>query len=135
MSAIFDKIRACLDNRLINTPSVPAIAHDNVVYDTVVGTPFVKVTFNPLSARPATRGLNPQIRYGGTYQILICVPEGFGTGDGLKIADSLMDSFAATTDISYNGIIVTVDYAEINKGFLDSPFYCIPLTVAWYIYN
>lgn len=135
MSAIMNKIRACLDDRLMNTADIPTLAHDNVVYDTTTNTSFVKVTFNPLSARPATRGLNPQLRYGGTYQILICVPEGNGIGAGLDIADKIMDSFAATTDISFGGTIVTVDYSEIGKGFLDSPFYCIPLTVAWYIYN
>jgi len=62
-------------------------------------------------------------------------PEGLGPGAGDDIADLLLDRFNATTDVSYGGYIVSIDYSEVRTSFLDSPFYCTPVTVAWYIYR
>jgi hypothetical protein len=89
----------------------------------------------PTSRRPAVRGLNPQQRYDGLYSILICTPENLGPGAGYDVADLLLDRFNATTDISFNGLIISVDYSEVRTSFLDSPFYCTPVTIAWYVYN
>jgi hypothetical protein len=58
-----------------------------------------------------------------------------GPGAGYDIADLLLDRFNAATDISFNGLIISVDYSEVRTSFLDSPFYCTPVTIAWYVYN
>jgi hypothetical protein len=89
----------------------------------------------PTSRRPAVRGLNPQQRYDGLYSILICTPENLGPGAGYDIADLLLDRFDATTDISLSGLTISIDYSEVRTSFLDSPFYCTPVTIAWYVYN
>jgi hypothetical protein len=158
---IINDIRACLDTHLSGTVGIPAIARQNVPYEPTTGTSFIKVDLVPTSRRPAVRGLNPQQRYDGLYSILICTPEGMGPGAGYDVADLLLDRFNATTDISYtnptdtilleNGddilletgdrlllgspTIVSIDYSEVRTSFLDSPFYCTPITVGWYIYN
>jgi hypothetical protein len=132
---IINDIRACLDNRLAGTVGIPAVAHQNVPYEPTTGTPFIKVDMVPTSRRPAVRGLNPQQRYDGLYSILICTPENMGPGAGYDIADLLLDRFDAATDISFNGLIISVDYSEVRTSFLDSPFYCTPVTIAWYVYN
>lgn len=132
---IINDIRACLDNRLAGTVGIPAVAHQNVPYEPTTGTPFIKVDMVPTSRRPAVRGLNPQQRYDGLYSILICTPENMGPGAGYDIADLLLDRFNAATDISFNGLIISVDYSEVRTSFLDSPFYCTPVTIAWYVYN
>lgn len=137
---IINDIRACLDTHLSNTPNVPIIARQNVPYEPTTGTSFIKADVVPTSRRPAVRGLNPQQRYDGLYSILICTPEGLGSGAGYDIADMLLDRFNATTDISYTNLsaettIVTIDYSEVRTSFLDSPFYCTPLTIAWYCYK
>lgn len=132
---IINDIRACLDTHLTGTVGIPAIARQNVPFEPTTGTPFVKADLVPTSRRPAVRGLNPQQRYDGLYSILICTPEGLGPGAGYDIADLLLDRFNATTDISNAGLIISVDYSEVRTSFLDSPFYCTPLTVAWYVYN
>lgn len=157
---IINDIRACLDTHLSATTGIPAIARQNVPYEPTTGTPFLMVSLTPTSRRPATRGLNPQQRYDGLYNILICTPEGMGSGAGYDIADLLLDRFNATTDIVYTnptdailqedndnilledtGLLllgsptfVTIDYSEVRTSFLDSPFYCTPLTVAWFCY-
>jgi hypothetical protein len=132
---IINDIRACLDNRLAGTVGIPAVAYQNVPYEPTTGTPFIKVNMVPTSRRPAVRGLNPQQRYDGLYSILICTPENMGPGAGYDIADLLLDRFNAATDISFNGLIISVDYSEVRTSFLDSPFYCTPVTIAWYVYN
>lgn len=158
---IINDIRACLDTHLSGTVGIPAIARQNVPFEPTTGTSFVKANLIPTSRRPATRGINPQQRYDGLYSLLICTPEGLGPGAGYDIADLLLARFDATTDILYtnptdailqeNGddllledgsrlllgspTIVSIDYAEVRTSYLDSPFYCTPITVGWYIYG
>jgi len=132
---IINDIRACLDNQLSNTSGIPVVVKENVAYAHKVGTPFIKASIVPTARRPTTRGLNPQQLYQGLYTLLICTPEAAGAGAGYDIADTLLASFQATKDISYNGLIITVDYSEVRGSFLDSPFYCTPINVAWYCYH
>lgn len=158
---IINDIRACLDTHLSGTVGVPAIARQNVPYEPTTGTTFIKADLIPTSRRPAARGLNPQQRYDGIYNLLIFTPEGMGPGAGYDVADLLLDRFNSTTDISYTNptdtilqesgdrlllesgdrlllgspTIVSIDYSEVRTSFLDSPFYCTPVIVAWYIYN
>ncbi|MGI9143588.1 MAG: phage tail terminator-like protein [Fluviibacter sp.] len=132
---IINDIRACLDTHLTGTVGIPTIARQNVPFQPTVGTSFVKAEMVPTSRRPAVRGLNPQKRYDGLYTILICTPEAKGAGAGYDIADSLLARFDAGIDITYNGFIVSIDYSEVRASFLDSPFYCTPVTVGWYIYG
>ena len=158
---IINDIRACLDTHLSNTPNIPVIARQNIPFEPTTGTPYIQASLVPTSRRPAVRGLNPQQRYDGIYSILICTPEGLGSGAGYDVADLLLDRFNATTDIVYtnpfdailqeNGddilleddsrlllgspTIVSIDYSEVRTSFLDSPFYCTPLTITWYCYN
>ena len=131
---IINDIRACLDTHLSGTVGIPAIARQNVPFEPTTGTSYVKADMIPTSRRPAVRGLNPQQRYDGLYSLLICTPEGLGPGAGYDIADLLLDRFNATTDISNAGLTISVDYSEVRTSFLDSPFYCTPITVAWYCY-
>jgi len=133
--SIINDIRACLDTHLAGTVGLPAVAYQNVPYEPTTGTTFVKVDMVPTSRRPAVRGLNPQQRYDGLYSILICTPENLGPGAGYDVADLLLDRFDATTDISLSGLTISIDYSEVRTSFLDSPFYCTPVTVAWYVYN
>lgn len=132
---IINDIRACLDTHLSGTVGIPTIARQNVPFEPTTGTSFVKADMIPTSRRPAVRGLNPQQRYDGLYSLLICTPEGLGPGAGYDIADLLLARFEATTDISNAGLTISVDYSEVRTSFLDSPFYCTPITVAWYCYD
>lgn len=131
---IINDIRACLDTHLSGTAGIPTIARQNVPFEPTTGTSYVKADMIPTSRRPAVRGLNPQQRYDGLYSLLICTPEGLGPGAGYDIADLLLARFEATTDISNAGLTISVDYSEVRTSFLDSPFYCTPITVAWYCY-
>lgn len=47
-------------------------------------------------------------------------------GDALLLEDGNLLS---------SSVIVSIDYSEVRTSFLDSPFYCTPVTVAWYTYS
>lgn len=132
---IINDIRACLDSHLTGTSGIPTIARQNVPFEPTTGTSFVKADMIPTSRRAAVRGLNPSKRYDGLYSVLVCTPEGLGSGAGYDIADILLDRFNVATDISFGGLNISIDYSEVRTSFLDSPFYCTPVTIAWYVYN
>lgn len=133
--SILNDIRAALEHHLRTMPSAPPIATPNMSYDPSEDTLFVRAQFVPTSRRPDVRGPNPMQRYEGFYNMLVCSPTYVGEGAGLSTADALLQRFDATTDISRNGVIVRIEYAEVALSYLDAPFFCTPVVVSWYTYN
>ena len=84
---------------------------------------------------PAVRGLNPSQRYGGIYSVTVYCPEGNGPATADGIANTVIENFEAATDVSLNNFNVSIDYAERQQGFLDTPWYYIPINIGWYIYH
>ena len=140
MASIHKDIRAALESHLNNTANLPAIAFENVAFTPVVGTSFLKSQYVPTSAKPAVRGLNPQLRYQGIYAVTVFSPEGEGPNVAEGYINTIINSFAATTDITFtNGdgdtFKVSIDYSERQQGMIDSPWYFTPINIGWYIYN
>jgi len=135
MASIVNAIRECLDTKLSSLSGLPDVAYPNVPYTIISGTPFFKIDFIPTSITPASRGIDPYLRYQGIYSILVCTPENQGPGAGLVYADALLDHFKATSYVSNGTKNVTIDYSEVRTSFLDSPFYCTPVNVVWYTYD
>jgi hypothetical protein len=73
--------------------------------------------------------------YQGVFRVECYVPEGTGPSAADDLADKIIEAFEATTDVSYNGTIVSIRYAEREQGELDGPFFMIPVNVGWYIYS
>lgn len=138
---IMNDIRACLDSRLnLAVSGTTPIAFQNQKFIPVTNTTFIKTAFVPTLRRPAVIGLNPQQRYNGIYNLVICTPEGKGSGGAYDLADTLLDLFNATTDVSHpnypsTDVIVHIDYSELDNSFLDSPYFCTPINIAWYAYK
>ena len=84
--------------------------------------------------RPAVRGPNPSKRYQGLYVMTVCVPEAKGAGAALDLADSLLARFAGSSDIVGVAATVSIEYSEAQTGYMEPPFYCLPVAVAWYAY-
>ena len=140
MASIQNDIRAALESKLAATSGLPVIAYENVAFEPTTGTSFLKVQYLPTVTRPAVRGLNPQLRYQGVFSVTVFTPEGKGPATADDYTNTVIDAFAATTDISFtNGdaetIIVSIDYAERQQGMVDSPWYFVPINIGWYIYN
>lgn len=138
---IINEIRATLDNRLVTATGLPVVSPQNVKFTPTQGQTYIKTTLTPTLRRPAVRGLNPQQRYDGIYTMLICTPEGQGSGPAFDVADKLLTLFDATTDIQHpnymttSDVIVHVDFSELDNSFLDSPYFCTPVNVFWYSYH
>lgn len=136
MASIHDDIRAALEVKLAATSSIPTqIAYENVSFEPTTGTSYLKVSYLPTSRRPAVRGLNPQQRYEGVFRLQVYCPEGDGPATADAFANTLIEAFEATTHINYNSITVSIDYAERQQGFLDAPWYYVPVSIGWYCYN
>lgn len=138
MASIYDSIRAALEVKLSNVAGIPSIAYENVSFSPVTGQAFVQPRLIPVSRRAAVRGPNPQQRYDGVFRVFCYVPEGQGPAAADDLANKVIDAFDATTDISFtsggNTIIVSVDYAERDNGFVDTPWYYVAVNIGWYIY-
>jgi|TARA_R110000824_G_scaffold55338_1_gene152557 hypothetical protein len=135
LASIHSDIRAALESKLANIAGIPPIAFDNVPYDPTTGTSFIKSSYIPVTRVPAVRGLNPSQLYKGLYSVTVYCPEGNGPGVADGIANTVIENFEAATDVSLNNFNVSIDYAERQQGFLDTPWYYIPINIGWYIYN
>ena len=140
MASIQNDIRAALESHLAGTANLPSgIAYENVAFEPTTGTSFLRVQYIPTVTRPAVRGLNPQLRYQGVLSVTVFTPEGNGPATADDYSNKVIDSFAATTDISFTNsdgtIKVSIDYAERQQGMIDSPWYFVPINIGWYIYK
>ncbi len=140
MASISNDIRAALESHLASTAGIPDIAYENVAFQPTTGTSFFRVQYLPTLTRPAVRGLNPQLRYQGLFNVTVFSPEGKGPKEADDYVNLVVDAFAATTDISFTNsdaetIKVSIDYAERQQGLLDSPWYFVPINIGWYIYK
>ena len=140
MASIYNDLRAALETHLSNVSGIPSVAYENVSFEPTTGTSFLQVMFLPTERRPAVRGLNPQQRYQGVFSILVHTPEGKGPKEADGYANTLLEAFEATTDISFTNsdletINVSIDYAERQQGILDSPWYYVRVDIGWYIYK
>ena len=141
MASIYNDIRAALETRLSNISNIPSIAYENVPFTPVVGTSYVQSKFVPTLRRSAVMGSpNPQQRYQGLYAVTPHTPEKLGPSVADDLSNNIIESFEATTDISFTNssnetIIVSIDYAERQQGLIDSPWYYVPINIGWYIYK
>ena len=135
MASVHDKIRAALETHLAGVTDIPDIAWENVKYSPTTGQPFVRPQLLPTLRQPAVRGRNPQMRYQGVFMVVCYASEGNGPSEADALADKIISSFEATTDLSSDSVFVSIDYAERQQGILDSPWYYVPVEIGWYSYN
>lgn len=135
MANIHKEIRAALETQLSQVVSLPQVAYQNVPFSPTTGTSYIEVKYLPTSRRPAVRGLNPTQRYQGVFAINCYAPEGNGPAVAETIAENVANAFEATTSFTLNNVTVSIDYSEIQQGFLDSPWFVVPINIGWYAYN
>lgn len=133
--AIYQEIRSALEQRLASTSGLPAIAWENVPYSPTTGTPYLKPQFIPVTRRQAAMATTPPHYYRGIFRVLCYQPEGQGPGASQNLVDTLIDRFETTTDITSNGITVSIEGVQQESSYINSPWYVTPVTVSWFIYN
>lgn len=135
MANIQKEIRSALETQLSQVVDLPQVAYQNVPFSPTTGTSYIEVTYLPTSRRPAVRGLNPTQRYQGIFAINCYAPEGKGPAEAETIAENVANAFEATTSINLNNVAVSIDYCETQRGFLDSPWFVVPINIGWYAYK
>lgn len=135
MASVYSDIREALETQLTAVSGVPDIAWENVNYEPTTGTPFVRPTLNPLIREPAVRGLNPQQYYYGSFIVEVFTPEGQGPGAGMTIAESIVNSFDATSTLTANSVNVCIRNSRVETFVNMDAWYMIPVVIDWYTYN
>lgn len=135
MATVDKDIRAALETQLANVTDAPSIAYENVQFSPTTGQSYLEVRYVPVTRKPSVRGLNPQQRYDGLFSIHCYAPEGSGPAVADTLANNVMDAFEAVTSLTNNSVSVSIDYVERQQGFTDSPWFMVPVTVAWYAYK
>lgn len=135
MALPYKNIRKVFEEILANIPGVPAIAWENVSFEPTSTEPYIQPRLVPTRREPAVRGLNPQMYYQGYYLFEVYVPEGSGPNLADELADTLITTFEATTDITDGTTIIPLRYAERDLGTKEGAYYVVPVRVGWYVYH
>lgn len=137
MSNAYKDIRAALETTLntVNLPNNSYIAWENVDEDTDPTIPFIKPTFIPLIREPAVRGNNPQLYYKGLYKVDCYSLVNNGVADADDLADEVLEAFQPTSDVSFNGTIVSIQYSDREFGLEEDGFYQVTINIGWYLYK
>lgn len=133
--AIYDEIRAAFETKLANIPGIPDIAWENTQFSPTTGQPYIHPRLLPTVREPAVRGTNPQIYYQGLYRVECYVPSGQGPSAADTLANTIIDEFEATTDLTFNSTVVSIRYAEREQGMPDNAHFVVPVNISWYIYS
>lgn len=133
--SVYSDVRSALEVRLNDTPSIPAIAWENVDYKPTTGTPFIKFQFLPTLRRAAVLGSNPSNYYRGISRLLVHYPSNSGPGAAQATVDTLIDRFNTFTDLTFDTTTITIEYAQQESPYTDEPWFVTPVTVGWFLYS
>lgn len=128
-------IGSCLENYLSTATGLPFIKFPNTEYNPPTDSTFIVARVIHTSRRRASLGLGQPKRSQGIFTIDIFTPENLGPGAGSDLADLVLTRFDLDTSITFGGVSVSIDYAEVNMEYEKTPFYCTPVVVAWYAYT
>ena len=130
----YDKILAALEKRVLDLQGVPAIAWENVKFTPTTGTPYIQTRFMPIDRRSPFVGLDADgkpfnQRYVGIFQLNLYYPESRGQKPTNTIVNEICDKFDAGTDLSHDGVYVTISQTERMRGINESPVSYTHLTL------
>ena len=113
------------------------VSYENVSYEPKVGTTYIKSEIVPNTKRPVTIGQNPQELIRGLLVLTPHAPSGKGPLEADKISDAIMNTsgFRATDVLSNSSGSIIIEYTERNRGFLEAPWYYVPIFIAWRVFK
>lgn len=138
MANEFRSIRRALEQRLAtvqDSGGEPEIAFENVKYDPAGESQWLRARIEYTENRPAAIGLNSQIKYDGVLFIDCFVNENIGTKTADDLAQSVIDLFPYSTELTEGSVKVRIRYSERAGGVHDKPWYFVPITISFYTYE
>lgn len=137
MADEFRDIRRALEKRLAtiqDTNGDPQIAFENSNYDPKGETQWLRSVVSYTESKPASVGVNSQIRYDGLMFIDCFVKADIGTVAADALAQQVLDLFPYGELLQENGKEIRIRFSERERGFQSPPYYQVPVTVTWYSY-
>jgi hypothetical protein len=134
MSGVYDKLQAALDASLDSFATAQSIdvAWENASYDPTVGTPYLRVTFMPISPMQATTGTDGYNQLGGLYQVSVFYPSARGSKGARQMADALISHFKRGTSLTSGGETLKIKSSGRAKGINEPNWYHVPVTIDWF---
>ena len=136
----YDKALAALENRVKELEDLPQVAFENSIFVPKTNTPYIRTRFMPFDRRPASCGVGnngkPFLqKYQGIFQLLLNYPESKGQGPTNRMVNEICDKFEAATDISFQGMYLTIKQVERMRGISDAPWFKTPVNIHWFSYH
>ena len=132
---LYKDIRAALATHLSGLSGVPAIAWENVAYTPIVGTPWIRPTVlmgQPRQAAIGDSGPNEQV---GVYQIDLFYPPDQGVLPVNTMAGKIEQRFKRGTQLTYNGIRLTISKAYISALSQESDWVQVPVNINFFAFT
>ena len=129
--SVFNDISTALDTRLSVMTGLPPVAWENVEYEPVVGTLYLRPTNISGDTNQATLGTSGQDMTIGIYQVDVIAQAGRGKSTALLMADKVANQFKRGTDLTSNGRVVTVVSVQRAVSSQDSGWYIIPVEIIY----
>lgn len=136
----YDKIQAALETKLATVVDIPDIAYENTKYDPTTGVPYVKTRFLPTDRSMKVLGVDDDNKpfwqeYHGLFQLILNMPEGTGSKPTNDLVRNIMNVYETATDLSFNGVYVTVKKVERTRGYNETPWFKTSVNVYWYSHS
>jgi len=130
MSSHFLDISAALDtnlNTFATDNSIP-VAWENIDYQPIAGTLFLRSTILPADTLPIGLGNTSSEDHLGLYQIDVISPIDKGKGQAFTKADLLATHFARG-ELTYNGVIIRIKSVSRGSGSRDNAWFVVPVFI------
>jgi hypothetical protein len=133
-----NSLRTALETQLATVVGIPSTSNrswENFPSSPTTGTTWVRMTLLPSSIRPASMGDNYQNRHQGLFQVDIFANVDQGAAAAETLADAIRAKYTNDTVLTSGGVNVRFEYVDILPSRLDTPFYQVPVQIAWYSYE
>ena len=136
----YDRIQAALETRMTQLVNSPKVVFENVKYEPTTNVPYLRTRFMPIDRRPASCGIGSDLKpymqyYYGLFQVVLNFPESQGSRATNIMVAELIDKFEAATDLSFDGVYVTIKQIERMRGINDGPWFKTPVNIYWHSYS
>jgi uncharacterized protein DUF4128 len=130
-----DNIKLALERALAQVPGAlpeTQTQRENVAFEPQANLEYWRVTFFFIKPQNPTFGDGLYVQT-GYMQVLLCWPEGVGTGAPIALAEAIRTRFKRGLSFVANSVTTTIDGTpEISNGRVESDRYCVPIRVRFF---
>ena len=129
----YSDIRSVFDTKLNSLSGLPSVAWENIKFDVVEGTTFIRPTVLPTISTMSTLGR--QQKNEGIYSIEIFVDKGNGTKDLLDLVDDIYDHFVSTISLTANSTKVYLQAIARTPTTIDGSWATCSVDINFFTYS